>query len=81
MFVPRSRKETVKQEAWALEGAKTKAGVTFFELSEKEHDILKKEGNTVYKDFAPAINKLYPGDTYRGKNFLKEVQDYMGYKP
>ncbi len=76
-----TRKETVKQEAWAYKGAKEKAGVTFFDLSKKDHDILKKEGNIVYKEFAPEINKLYPTDTYRPKNFLKEVQDYMGYKP
>ena len=75
------RKETVAQEAWALKGAKEKEGVAFFDLSKKDHDILKKEGNSVYKDFAPEINELYPSDTYRPKNFLKEMQDYMGYKP
>jgi TRAP-type C4-dicarboxylate transport system substrate-binding protein len=75
------RKETVKQEAWAIAGAKEKAGVTFFDLSEEEHNILKKKGNSVYKDFAGDINKLYPTDTYKPKNFMKEVQDYMGYKP
>ncbi|HIJ20199.1 MAG TPA: TRAP transporter substrate-binding protein DctP, partial [Deltaproteobacteria bacterium] len=75
------RKETVVQEAWAIDEAKAKAGVTFFDLSEEEHNILKKEGNSVYKDFAADINKLYPTDTYKPKDFLKEVQDYLGYKP
>ena len=40
---------------------------------------LKAESNTVFKDFAPEINKLYPGDTYRPADYLKEVQVYMGY--
>ncbi len=75
------RKETVVQEAWAIEEAKAKAGVTFFDLSEEDHNTLKREGNSVYKDFAPEINQLYPSDTYRPKDFLKEVQDYLGYKP
>ena len=75
------RKETVVQEAWAIDEAKAKAGVTFFDLSQEEHNILKKEGNSVYKDFAADINKLYPTDTYKPKDFLKEVQEYLGYKP
>ena len=41
---------------------------------------LEKEGHKVYADFAAEINKLYPGDTYRPKNFLEEVEGYMGYK-
>ncbi len=39
---------------------------------------LKAEAKTVCKQFAPEINKLYPGDTYRPANYLKEVQDYIG---
>jgi TRAP-type C4-dicarboxylate transport system substrate-binding protein len=75
------RQEDVAQEAWAIKEAKEKAGVTFFELSEADMATLQKEGNAVYKDFAPEINKLYPGDQYRPKDFLKEVQQYLGYKP
>ncbi len=77
----KTRQETIVQEAWAIKEAKAKAGVTFINLSEADMATLQKEGNTVYKDFAPQINKLYPGDKYRPKDFLKEVQDYLGYKP
>ena len=41
--------------------------------------MLKKTGNAVHKKYAAEINKLYPGDTYQPDNYLKEVQDYMGY--
>ena len=44
-------------------------------------DVLKRKGNVAHEKFAPEINKLYKGDSYRPNNFLKEVQDYMGYKP
>ena len=43
-------------------------------------DILRKQGNAVHEKYADEINKLYEGDTYRPDNFLKEVQDYVGYK-
>jgi TRAP-type C4-dicarboxylate transport system substrate-binding protein len=75
------RSETVQQETDSIRDAKAKEGVEFFDLSEGDMATLAKEGNTVYKDFAPEINKLYSGDTYRPKNFLEEVQGYMGYKP
>lgn len=75
------RGETIAQEAWSIKEAKAKAGVTFIELSDADMAILRKEGNKVYKDFAPEINKLYPGDQYRPKDFLKEVQDYLSDKP
>ena len=53
--------------------------IEFFKLSDADMATLKAEANTVYKDFAPEINKLYPGDTYRPADYLKEVQVYMGY--
>jgi len=71
------RQEAIAQETWAIKGAKEKAGVTFFDLPDADIAILKKEGETVYKKFAPQINKLYPGDKYRPKDFLKEVADYL----
>ena len=77
----KSRAETVQQETDSIRDAKAKEGVEFFDLSEGDMHTLRKEGNEVYKDFAPEINKLYPGDTYRPKNFLEEVEGYMGYKP
>ena len=75
------RQETIAQETWAINEAKAKAGVTFFDLSEGDMNTLRREGNTVYADFAPEINRLYSDDNYRPANFLKEVEDYLGYKP
>ncbi len=74
------RKEAVQQELDTIKNAKKK-GVQFFKLSDDEMAILKKKGDIAHKKYAPEINKLYPGDTYNPENFLKEVQDYMGYKP
>jgi len=70
-----------KQEAEQVVAAKEKYGVEFFKLSDEDMAILTKEANSVHVEFAPEINELYKGDTYRPENFLKEVQDYMGYKP
>jgi TRAP-type C4-dicarboxylate transport system substrate-binding protein len=75
------RQETIAQETWAIKEAKAKAGVTFIDLSEADMATLKKEGNWVYKDFEPQINRLYSGDKYRPENFMKEVQVYLDYKP
>jgi len=69
------------QEAEQVVAAKENYGVEFFKLSDEDMAILTKEANSVHLEFAPEINKLYKGDTYRPENFLKEVQDYMGYKP
>jgi len=55
-------------------------GVEFFTLPANEMAILKKEADSVHVNFAAEIDKLYPGDTYTGKNYLEEVQKYMGYK-
>jgi TRAP-type C4-dicarboxylate transport system substrate-binding protein len=74
------RKETVKQEADEIEAAK-KSGVEFFTLSKEDMATLQKKGNAVDVKYAPEINKLYPGDTYRPVNYLEEVQGFMGYKP
>jgi len=74
------RKQTKQQELDQIADAKKK-GVKFFKLSKKDLDTLRREGDKTHKAFAAEINKLYPGDTYRPKNYLKEVEDYMGYKP
>ena len=58
-----------------------KAGIQLFQLPPEEMAILRKQGNGVHEKYADEINKLYKGDTYRSNNFLKEVQDYVGYKP
>jgi TRAP-type C4-dicarboxylate transport system substrate-binding protein len=73
------RKETVLQEAEEIEKAK-KSGVEFISLSKDEMDTLKRLGDNVHKKYAPEINKLYPGDTYRPANYLEEVYGYIGYK-
>jgi len=68
-----------KQEAEQVIAAKEKYGVTFFKLSKKEMKKLRKQANSVHKKFAPEINKLYKGDTYKKKNYLKKVQKLMKY--
>jgi len=75
------RKEARGQEAEMIEAAKTKNGVTFHTLSPQTLDVLRKKGDAVHKEYAPQINKVYKGDTYKPDNYLKEVQEYMGYKP
>jgi TRAP-type C4-dicarboxylate transport system substrate-binding protein len=74
------RKQTVQQEADEIAKAKAN-GIQFFKLSDAAMEVLKRKGDVVHKKFAPEINKLYPSDTYRPANYLKEVEDYMGYKP
>jgi len=74
------RDQTKMQEAVQIMKA-SKNGIQFFTLPQEQMATLKKKGNAVHKKYAGEINKLYPGDTYRPNNFLKEVQDYMGYKP
>jgi TRAP-type C4-dicarboxylate transport system substrate-binding protein len=74
------RKETKQQEIDQIADAKKK-GIEFITLPAKDLATLKKEGDTVHKEFADEINKLYPGDKYKPKNYLKEVEDFMGYKP
>ncbi len=74
------REETKQQELDQIEKAKA-TGVEFFQLSDEEMAILQQQGNAVHEKYAEEINKLYDGDTYRPENFLKEVQDYMGYQP
>jgi TRAP-type C4-dicarboxylate transport system substrate-binding protein len=75
------RKETVAQEAEQIELAKKNEGVEFITLSAEDLATLKKKGNPVHEKYAEEINKLGPGDKYRPANFLKEVQDLLGYKP
>lgn len=74
------RAETRDQESTAIEAAKKEDGVTFFRLPAEEVDQLKRQGNQTHVAFAEEINKLYDGDGYRPANYLKEVQDFLGYK-
>ena len=72
------RKETVKQEDDEIAKAKA-AGIEFFKLSDADMAWIKSKGDVAHNKYADEINKLYPGDTYRPANYLKEVQDFMGY--
>lgn len=72
------RKESRQQE----EDEKAKsmaAGIEFFQLPDDEMELLRQQGHAAHEQYAAEINRLYPGDTYRPDNFLKEVQEYIGY--
>lgn len=73
------RKEVREQETEQIELAK-KAGVEFISLSEADISTLKKKGAPVVDKYAPEINKLNPGDTYKPKDYLQEVKDFLGYQ-
>ena len=68
------------QEAQQRKAAAEKYGVEFFQLPENDMQTLIKQAGAVHQEFASEINKLYGGDKYKSSNYLKEVQDYMGYK-
>jgi len=76
-----ARKEAKQQEAEQIEAAKEKYGVEFFQLSDADMQTLIKQANSVHVEFAPEINKTYSGDKYQPEDYLKEVQDFIGYKP
>jgi TRAP-type C4-dicarboxylate transport system substrate-binding protein len=73
------RKQTIAQEIEQINAAKAN-GIQFFTLPEDEMAILKKQGDKVHKKYADEINKLYPNDSYRPTDFLKEVQEFIGYR-
>jgi len=74
------RQETRQQEIDEIEKAKA-AGIQFFKLSDDEMKILDKQGDVAHQQYAAEINKLYDGDKYRPANYLKEVQEFLGYTP
>lgn len=65
------RKECKAQEAAAKKGAIEKSHVKFWELSKKDLDTLKAQGNVVHQQYAEQT----------GAPYLKQVQDFLGYKP
>lgn len=65
----KTRVLTRKQEEREIAKAK-KSGVTFFKLSPEEMEKLRVLGDKVHKEWAPQI----------GADYLKKVQDFMGYK-
>ena len=74
------RVETKTQEAIQIMNSSRK-GILYFKLPDAEMTILRKKGDLAHRKFAPEINKLYPGDTYRPADYLGEVQAFIGYKP
>ena len=74
------RSQTKQQELDQIAKAKAN-GIEFITLSGSDLATLKKLGDAAHKKYAPEINKIYSGDKYKYDNYLKEVQDYMGYKP
>ena len=76
-----ARAAAKEQEAQQRVAAAEKAGVEFFQLPAAEMKILAKQSDSVHKKFASEINKSYDGDKYQFDNYLKTVQDFMGYKP
>ena len=73
------REETKIQEAIEIMKS-SKQGILYYKLPDAEMDLLRKKGDAVHEEYASEINKLYPGDTYRPADYLKEVQDYIGYQ-
>ncbi len=73
------REETKAQEMEEIKKA-TANGIQFHTLSDEDLAWLKKKGQSAHVKYKDEINKLYKGDTYKPADFLKEVQDFMGYK-
>jgi TRAP-type C4-dicarboxylate transport system substrate-binding protein len=75
-----NRVEARAQEDQEMTKAK-EMKVEFFKLSDADMATLRKQSDAVHVKFADEINKLNPGDTYKPASYLKEVQEFMGYKP
>ena len=73
------RAETRNQEATEIMNS-SRAGIIYYKLPDDDMQFLRKQGDAAHKKFASEINKLYPGDLYRPADYLKEVQEYMGYQ-
>ncbi|MFH1060916.1 MAG: TRAP transporter substrate-binding protein [Pseudomonadota bacterium] len=63
------RDECKTQEAETKKAAMEKEGVSFWELSAADLETLRQEGDAVHKAYAKEI----------GPEYLKQVQDYLGY--
>ena len=72
------RAQTKQQELDEIEKSKAN-GIQYFKLSDAEMKTQQEQGNVAHEQFAAEINKLYDGDKYRPDNYLKEVQEFMGY--
>ena len=76
----RTREETKQQEVSAIEAAQKEYGATFHTLSAADLAQMRRDGDKTHQAYAAEINKLNAGDTYRPKDYLKEVQELVGYK-
>ncbi len=47
------------------------------QLSDADMATLKQQSQGTYDKYAPEINQIYPNDTYKPDNFLKEVQGFL----
>jgi TRAP-type C4-dicarboxylate transport system substrate-binding protein len=72
------RKQTKQQEEDQIVQAK-EYGVEFISLSENDTNYLRLQGNVVHEQLKSKINKLYKGDKYRPDDYLRDVQNYLGY--
>ncbi len=65
----KTRVLTRQQEEREIEKAKAN-GIQFFTLPEEDMEVLRKKGNVVHEEWADKI----------GRDYLKKVQEFMGYK-
>ena len=72
----KSRVKSLTEENTNIAKAKA-SGVEFFQLPDSDMATLLKQSKGTYDKYAPEINKIYPGDTYKPDNFLKEVQGFL----
>ena len=77
----KARVAAKEQEMQQRKAAADKYGVEFFQLSDGDMKTLIGQASAVHQEFSSAINKNYSADQYKPDNFLKEVQNYMGFKP
>jgi TRAP-type C4-dicarboxylate transport system substrate-binding protein len=72
------RAQTQQQEVDEINKAK-EAGIEFISMSDADMKFLKEKGNAAHVKYAAEINQTYDGDAYKPADYLKEVQEYMGY--
>ena len=72
------RRQAIQQDLDQINTAKKK-GIEFIQFSDSDLAQLKRRADKVHNKYRHEINKLYPGDRHRPRDFLQEVKDYMGY--
>lgn len=74
------RRQTIQEELDQIEFAK-KGGVEFIDFNDADMALLKQKADAVHQQYRNEINSIYAGDRYRPSDYLKEVEDYLGYDP